>query len=308
MSRPRNRALWLGLLLLGVVVAGVAYERLWGGGDDVRIAVRQRLEPPSPAHPFGTDDLGRDVLARVLSGGAIALEVGLVAVGIGLTTGTTLALAAVRWGRWPTRAMGAVMDGLMAFPSILLALAIITVLGAGYVPAMIAIGIGLVPVFWRQTRAQAIAIEGREFVLAARGLGATDGRVLWRHIAPQITPLLVIDSGDRDVQRRGARRGVAQLSRGRDPAAGAVVGSDAARRDARARRGAVDGHLSGRGARGDGPRYQPVRRRAAGRARPAAPPDRGARAAGLSPPEVPVCRRVSRPGWTPAGPACPVRR
>jgi len=194
MSRRRNRALWTGLVLLGVVLGGVAYQLLWGGGSDVRIAVEQRLEPPSPSHAFGTDDLGRDVLARVLGGGAIALKVGLVAVGIGLAAGTSLAMVAVRWGRWPARVVGAVMDGLMAFPAILLALAIIAVLGAGYVPAMIAIGIGLIPVFWRQTRAQALAIEGREFVLAARGLGATEARVLWRHVLPQITPLLVIQA------------------------------------------------------------------------------------------------------------------
>ncbi|HLN13069.1 MAG TPA: ABC transporter permease [bacterium] len=194
MTRRRNRALWAGLVLLGVVLVGVGYQVLWGGGADVRIAVQQRLEPPSATHAFGTDDLGRDVLARVLGGGAIAFQVGLVAVGIGLVGGTFLAMVAVRWRRWPARILGAVMDGLMAFPAILLALAIIAALGTGYVQAMIAIGIGLVPVFWRQTRAQALAVEGLEFVLAARALGATEARVLWRHVLPQIAPLLVIQA------------------------------------------------------------------------------------------------------------------
>jgi len=194
MTGRRNRALWAGLVLLGVVLVGVGYQVLWGGGADVRIAVQQRLEPPSAAHAFGTDDLGRDVLARVLGGGAIALQVGLVAVAIGLAGGTSLAMVAVRWRRWPARILGAVMDGLMAFPAILLALAIIAALGTGYVQAMVAIGIGLVPVFWRQTRAQALAVEGLEFVLAARALGATEARVLWRHVLPQIAPLLVIQA------------------------------------------------------------------------------------------------------------------
>jgi len=194
MTRRRNRALWAGLVLLGVVLVGVGYQVLWGGGADVRIAVQQRLEPPSATHAFGTDDLGRDVLARVLGGGAIAFQVGLVAVGIGLVGGTFLAMIAVRWRRWPARILGAVMDGLMAFPAILLALAIIAALGTGYVQAMIAIGIGLVPVFWRQTRAQALAVEVLEFVLAARALGATEARVLWRHVLPQIAPLLVIQA------------------------------------------------------------------------------------------------------------------
>jgi peptide/nickel transport system permease protein len=190
----QNGPLAVGTAILAIVLGGVLYQALWGGHAEIRIEIADRLQPPSPSHAFGTDDLGRDVLARVLGGGAIAFEVGLVAVGIGLGAGVSLALAAVGWRRWLARILGPVMDGLMAFPAILLALAIIAVLGTGYVQAMIAIGVGLVPVFWRQTRAQALVVETLEFVDAARGLGATDGRVLWRHILPQIAPLLVIQA------------------------------------------------------------------------------------------------------------------
>jgi len=190
----RNRPLAVGVALLTLVLIGVAYAAVWGGAAQTRIAVQDRLRPPTLAHVFGTDDLGRDILARVLGGGAIAFEVGLVAVGIGLAAGASLALVAVRWGRWPAGVLAQVMDGLMAFPAILLALAIIAALGAGYVQAMIAIGIGLVPVFWRQTRAQALTVEHQEYVTAARGLGASDARVLWRHVMPQIAPLLVIEA------------------------------------------------------------------------------------------------------------------
>ena len=192
--RRANRPLAVGIVLLAVVAGGVFYAMLWGRAAQTRVAVEIRLQPPTPAHPFGTDDLGRDILFRVLGGGAIAFQVGLVAVGIGLAAGVTLALAGARWRGWPARILGQVMDGLMAFPAILLALAIVAVLGSGYVQAMIAIGIVLVPVFWRQTRAQALAVETREFVTAARGLGATEGRVLWRHVMPQIAPLLVIQA------------------------------------------------------------------------------------------------------------------
>jgi len=190
----RNHPLAVGVALLALVLVGVGYAAVLGGTAQTRIAVQDRLRPPSRAHVFGTDDLGRDILARVLGGGAIAFEVGLVAVGIGLAAGVSLALVAVRWGRWPARMLAQVMDGLMAFPAILLALAIIAALGAGYVQAMVAIGIGLVPVFWRQTRAQALTVEHQEYVTAARGLGATDARVLWRHVLPQIAPLLVIEA------------------------------------------------------------------------------------------------------------------
>ncbi|HET8998953.1 MAG TPA: ABC transporter permease [bacterium] len=193
-SRRANRPLAVGMALLAVVIAGVLYAAMWARGAETRVAVEIRLQPPTADHPFGTDDLGRDLFFRVLGGGVVAFQVGLVAVGIGLSAGVSLALVAARWRGWWGRLLGRLMDGLMAFPAILLALAIVAVLGSGAVPAMIAIGIVLVPVFWRQTRAQALSIEGREFVTAARGLGATEGRVLMRHIMPQIAPLLVIQA------------------------------------------------------------------------------------------------------------------
>jgi peptide/nickel transport system permease protein len=192
--RLTNRPLAAGTVLLAAVVAGILYAAMWGGGAETRVAVEIRLQAPTPAHPFGTDDLGRDIFFRVLRGGAVAFQVGLVAVAIGLTGGVALALVAARWRGWPARVLGRLMDGLMAFPAILLALAIVAVLGSGAPQAMIAIGIVLVPVFWRQTRAQALSVESREFVVAARGLGATEGRVLARHIMPQIAPLLAIQA------------------------------------------------------------------------------------------------------------------
>ena len=192
--RRANRPLWAGMTLLAIVVAGILYGAMWARGAERRVAVEIRLQPPGPAHPFGTDDLGRDMLFRVLGGGLVAFQVGLVALGIGLAAGVSLALVAARWRGWPARLLGGLMDGLMAFPAILLALAIVAVLGSGATQAMVAIGIVLIPVFWRQTRAQALSVEAREFVTAARGLGATEGRVLWRHIMPQIVPLLVIQA------------------------------------------------------------------------------------------------------------------
>ncbi|HLW59134.1 MAG TPA: ABC transporter permease [bacterium] len=184
----------VGFALVAFVLAGVLYEAMWGGNATTRIAIEERLQPPTGAHVFGTDDLGRDLLARVLGGGAVAFEVGAVAVGIGLAAGVSLALVGLRWAGWPAAILAQLMNGLMAFPAILLALAIVAVLGTGYVQAMIAIGIVLVPVFWRQTRAQVLVVAGREFVEAARGLGATEGRILWRHVMPQVAPLLAIQA------------------------------------------------------------------------------------------------------------------
>ncbi len=190
----RNIPLVVGAVLFAAVVAGVAFGGAFGGNASTQVAVGQRLRPPSPAHLFGTDDLGRDVFARVLRGGVVALEVGLVAVGIGATAGIALGVLGVRMRGWAARILAQAMDGLMAFPAILLALTIVAALGAGHLQAMVAIGIVLVPVFWRQTRAQVLVVEGREFIAAARALGASEARVLWRHVMPQVVPLLVIQA------------------------------------------------------------------------------------------------------------------
>jgi len=190
----RNLPLVLGTVVLGVVTGAALGETAVGRGSETKIDLSQRLLPPEGGHVFGTDDLGRDILARVLGGGAIALEVGIVAVGIGLGAGVLLGLIGARSRGMPASLLAQVMDGLMAFPTILLALAIVTVLGSGHLQAMVAIGVVLVPVFWRQTRAQVLAVQGREFISAARALGAGEARILWKHIMPQVTPLLVIQA------------------------------------------------------------------------------------------------------------------
>lgn len=151
-----------------------------------------RLAPPgTPGHPLGTDELGRDILSRLLYGARISLVIGIivvaVAVGIGVPAG---ALAG-----YNPRYDGVIMrtvDLMLSFPGILLALVIIAVLGPGLGNAMLAVGIFSVPVFVRITRASILSVRELEYVQAARAAGARDGRILFRHMLPNcLAPLLV---------------------------------------------------------------------------------------------------------------------
>jgi len=150
------------------------------------------LAAPTLGHPFGTDDLGRDILSRVIHGASVSVVVGLIAVGTAALVGVPLGLlAGYRGGLTDTLVMR-VLDGLMAFPAILLAIAIMAVLGPSLQNAMIAIGVIYVAPFARIVRASVLSLREREFVDAARGLGAGALRVVVRHVLPNcLSPVIV---------------------------------------------------------------------------------------------------------------------
>lgn len=150
------------------------------------------LEPPSWSHPFGTDDLGRDILARVLFGGRVSLQAGLLTVAFGLAVGVPLGLAA---GFFGGRVDDLVMRGvevILSFPTLVLALGITAVLGPRLVHALLAIGIVFVPHFARLVRGQVLSVKENDYVSAARALGASDPRLMARHVLPNcLGPVLV---------------------------------------------------------------------------------------------------------------------
>jgi peptide/nickel transport system permease protein len=160
--------------------------------DPYRMAVAQRLRPPSAAHPLGTDEFGRDVLARIVHGSRISLRVGLISVGIGGLIGTTLGLAAGLGGRRADLAIGGLVDVMLAFPGFLLALAIVATLGPSLENAMVAIGIRRVPVFVRVVRAGVLQLAASEFVLAARALGAGPLRLSALHVLRNVAPTVIV--------------------------------------------------------------------------------------------------------------------
>lgn len=156
------------------------------------IDVKHVLEPPSLQHPFGTDDLGRDILSRVIYGSRISLAVGFVAVGIATVIGIILGALSGYYGRWADTVTMRFVDIMLAIPTFFLILAVIAMLEPGIWNIMIVIGITSWMGVARLVRAEFLSLKEREFVLAARALGASDFRIIFRHILPNaMSPVLV---------------------------------------------------------------------------------------------------------------------
>jgi peptide/nickel transport system permease protein len=152
-----------------------------------------RLQGPSWAHPMGTDDLGRDTLARVIHGAQVSLEVGLIAVGISLLAGLLIGIVSSFYRGFVDLALMRVVDIAFAFPLLVLAILIVGLLGPSRRNAMIALGIVYAPAFARVIRGAALEVLGLPFIESARSLGANDLRIMRRHVLPNITaPVIVI--------------------------------------------------------------------------------------------------------------------
>lgn len=153
-----------------------------------------RLKPPSLEHWFGTEGLGRDVLVLVWYGLRTSLFVGLISVGLGLVVGVLLGLVAGYFRGWLEMLIGWGTDILLAFPSILLAIAVVTVTGPSLTSVMIAVGIVQIPIFIRLTRSMVLSLREQEFVQTVRAFGATPARIIFRHILPASLPPLVVQA------------------------------------------------------------------------------------------------------------------
>ena len=152
-----------------------------------------RLKPPSQKHLFGTDKLGRDVFSRIVWGARVSLKVGVISVLIGMTLGVVLGLIAGYFGRLVEITIMGLMDLLICFPAILLAIAIVATLGPGINQVMIAVGVSMVPRFARVTRGSVLSVKEQYFVIAARSLGASHVYIMLRYILLNIlTPVVVL--------------------------------------------------------------------------------------------------------------------
>ena len=180
-------------VLVLLVVVGVAGPWLAPAGIN-DVDVDRMLQAPSWAHPFGTDELGRDVLSRVMVAARVSLQVGAVSVGIALVAGVTLGLFAGYYRGWVDNLLMRCMDVLFAFPVLLLAVAIVAVLGPGLLTAMIAIGVVYTPIFARVTRAGVLSVREQVFVRAAVSIGASDLRIMRRHVLPNIAAPLIVQT------------------------------------------------------------------------------------------------------------------
>lgn len=151
-----------------------------------------RLQPPSAEFWFGTDDLGRDIFSRILHGARISLTVGLSAVLISAVAGSFLGIIAGYYGRWVDTIISRIFDIMLAFPSILLAIAIVSILGPSLQNALIAIAVINIPNFGRLIRSRVLSIKEEEYIHAARAIGMKNSRILWKHILPNsMTPVIV---------------------------------------------------------------------------------------------------------------------
>jgi peptide/nickel transport system permease protein len=178
-------------ILLALIVLSSVFAPMLTDHNPERAQSGMRLVGPSSAHWFGTDELGRDVLSRILYGGRISLTIGFLAVGLGLGIGGTLGLIAAYFRKVDNIIMR-LMDVMLALPGILLAIAIVAALGPGVYEVMIAVGIGSVPIFARVTRGSVLAVQSEVYIEAARAVGANDWRIIGRHILPNsFAPILV---------------------------------------------------------------------------------------------------------------------
>jgi len=184
----------IGAIIILILVIMAAFGPLLSPYDPNAIDFDNRFSPPTLAHPFGTDDFGRDTISRVLYGARISLMVGVIAVSIAGTLGASLGLIAGYYTsrRWVDEAIMRAMDILFAFPAILLAIAILAALGKGIANAMIAIGLVYTPIFARIARGAVLSVRSEEYVMAAQALGTRNSAILLRHILPNsLAPLIV---------------------------------------------------------------------------------------------------------------------
>ena len=195
-----NKLAIVGMLMIGSVIL-VAFIAPWLASQHpdkngvFEAFPRNNKLPPSIEHLMGTDVIGRDMLSLVIYGARISLLVGVFAVSLAIIVGATLGAIAGFAGGTVDNVIMRIMDIMIAFPTILLALVIVVILGPGLFNAMVAVGIVAIPAFARITRASVLGESGKEYVMAARSVGAGARRVLWRHVMPNtLSPIIVAAS------------------------------------------------------------------------------------------------------------------
>lgn len=182
----------VGLAITLALVATAALSLVYTPRDPLEMSITGRLQGPSGEHLFGTDHFGRDLLSRVMTGAVTSILVGVIAVGIGMGIGASLGVVSGYFGGWLDEGFMRLMDAVQGFPAILSALLISAVFRPSLSISMVAIGVAFLPVFARLTRASFLELRDREFVAAARALGAGDATIIGRHILPNtLSPLIV---------------------------------------------------------------------------------------------------------------------
>jgi len=190
----RERRGQIAIVILGVfIVAAIFADQIAPYHYETQLR-GSRLLAPSWSHPFGTDEVSRDLLSRMIYGLRISLLVSLGAVAIGLPIGVAIGYTAGYIGRWVDAILMRLVDTMLAFPGILVALVILTVLGTGTREVAITLGIGAIPIFGRLARGQMLQEKERDYVMAARTLGSGPVRIIMRHVAINTLPPIMIQA------------------------------------------------------------------------------------------------------------------
>lgn len=190
----RNKMAMIGLGILIVLILLAIFADVIADYDEVAIKMNTeiRLQGPSKDHILGTDELGRDIFARMIHGARVSLQVGIIAVGIAILAGGSLGAIAGFYGGKLDNVIMRIMDVFLAIPSILLAISIVSALGSTMLNLMIAVGVSSIPSYARIVRASVLSIKDQEFIEAARAIGATDSRIIIKHILPNsLAPVIV---------------------------------------------------------------------------------------------------------------------
>jgi peptide/nickel transport system permease protein len=214
MRSPAGRA---GVIIVLVFVGMACLAPVLAPYDPFAADWGSLRQAPSAAHWLGTDDLGRDVLSRVIWGSRASLLVGVFSVGIAMVVGVPLGLISGYLGGIVDSVLMRVTDGLLAIPSLILAIALAAVLGASLTNAMIAIGFAAAPIFMRLTRGQVLVVRGEQYVDAVRTMGFSGTRILARHILPNILPVLLVQATLSMAEAIIAEAGLSFLGLGQQP-------------------------------------------------------------------------------------------
>jgi peptide/nickel transport system permease protein len=193
-SLARNRAAQAGVAIFLVTLACAIFAPVIAPYDPIIQNTSVRLQGPSIQHWMGTDDFGRDLFSRVIYGARTSVVTGVVATGIGLLIGTFLGLAGGFYGGRVDRAVSALSDIMLSFPYILLAILIVAIIGPGLVNVMLAVGISRVPIFTRLVRSAVLGVKTNEYVVAATSVGASNVRIIAKHVFPNIAAALIVQA------------------------------------------------------------------------------------------------------------------
>ncbi len=190
----KNKAAIAGAIVVLVFFILAIFAPLIAPYDPTHIEMSKKLQPPSSEHWLGTDDKGRDILSRLLYGSRISLTVGILSTLLGAIIGVVMGIIAGYYGKWIDSLIMRICDVLLAFPGILLALAIVSILGPSTTNTIIAVAFFAIPTFARIVRGSTLSVKKLEYVDAIRAMGSHDMRIIFRHILPNITSPIIVQA------------------------------------------------------------------------------------------------------------------